>query len=438
MADILNIGGEPIFDDRIKFEFHTYNTYINTTFGHSDEIRIPIQQQVLYTLPCESILYVEGRLTSKEKNVQKQPNLRYNCVAFMFDKIRYEFNATEIDRDRNVGITSNEIAYSSNDTAKKNLMTDDGYFNFCIPLSMLLGFCKDYRRVVINARYELILIRAHKHLHIQSRRMPHVALKLINYLCCAAIKTATQLKKPRYVIFGLQNDKKKYHDSKTYFDTDLNLDFDKRRAAILYYMICIYVSIYLTIKSLVKEINHHSNGVSEEVLKSLWLQRLSQVQAILLASTKPKKVQAIVEFQEPAIVKGLRRFLGMLNFYNRFLKDLASMQAPLLNAISGRKQCNNNAKIEWTPELKQSFQRVKEFTTLKVPGEFFSSEEMPSDPRIFVEDFCVIMQKLRPRPTSHYIRLKLFFHKDLYNCSHVFFKAADVPWTNRTPDRIKY
>ncbi|KAG5321201.1 SETMR methyltransferase, partial [Acromyrmex heyeri] len=58
MADILNIGGEPIFDDRIvKFEIHTYNPYINT-FGHSDEIRIPIQQQDLYTLPCESILYL--------------------------------------------------------------------------------------------------------------------------------------------------------------------------------------------------------------------------------------------------------------------------------------------------------------------------------------------------------------------------------------------
>jgi len=30
MADILNIGGEPIFDDRIvKFEFHMYNPYVN-------------------------------------------------------------------------------------------------------------------------------------------------------------------------------------------------------------------------------------------------------------------------------------------------------------------------------------------------------------------------------------------------------------------------
>ena len=43
-------------------------------------------------------------------------------------------------------------------------------------------------------------------------------------------------------------------------------------------------------------------------------------------------------------------------------------------------------------------------TTLKVLGEFFSSEELP----IFIEDFRVITQKLQLRPTSHYIRLKLF------------------------------
>jgi len=35
-----------------------------------------------------------------------------------------------------------------------------GYFNFCVLLYVLLGFCEDYKRVVINARLELILIRA--------------------------------------------------------------------------------------------------------------------------------------------------------------------------------------------------------------------------------------------------------------------------------------
>ena len=80
----------------------------------------------------------------------------------MFDKIRYELNDMEIDRSKNVGITnlmkgyatfSKEIAHSlhnagfiDSDTAK-SLMTDDGYFNFCVSFSM--DFCEDYKRVVI-------------------------------------------------------------------------------------------------------------------------------------------------------------------------------------------------------------------------------------------------------------------------------------------------
>jgi len=43
MVNILNIGDEPIFDDIVKTETHTYNPYANTTFRHSDEIRTPIQ-----------------------------------------------------------------------------------------------------------------------------------------------------------------------------------------------------------------------------------------------------------------------------------------------------------------------------------------------------------------------------------------------------------
>jgi len=63
MTDILNIEDEPIFDDRIvKIETHTYNPFANTTFGYSDEIRILIQQQDLYTLSHESFLYIEEKL----------------------------------------------------------------------------------------------------------------------------------------------------------------------------------------------------------------------------------------------------------------------------------------------------------------------------------------------------------------------------------------
>ncbi|KYM94373.1 hypothetical protein ALC62_15000 [Cyphomyrmex costatus] len=169
MTDILNIVGEPIFDDRIvKFEFHTYNPYANTTFGYSDEIRIPIQQQDLYTLPCESFLYIEGRLTVKKKDDETPTTLGNNCIAFMFDEIRYELNSVEIDCYRSVGIASTLKNYVS--LYDKSLIAlntgwnsrsdiTERYFNFCVPLNMLLGFCEDYKRVIVNARHELILIR---------------------------------------------------------------------------------------------------------------------------------------------------------------------------------------------------------------------------------------------------------------------------------------
>ena len=313
MANILNIGGEPIFDDSVvKIETHTYNPYANTTFGHNDEIRIPIQQQDLYTLPCESFLYVEGRLTIKKRNDESETTLVNNCVAFMFDEIRYELNGVEIDRNRNVGITSTIKNYVSVTYGKATIMQNagwdissshpEGYFNFCVPLNTLLGFCEDYKRVVVNARHELILIRARSdnncivgnpatepeiELFKIQWRMPHVTLNEINklsmlralesgrYLSVSfrswdlyeypmlqsttkhswAVKTATQLEKPRYVIFALQTGRKNimsqdvsvfddcnltnvklYLNSEFYPYDDMNLDFGKNRYAVLFDM----------------------------------------------------------------------------------------------------------------------------------------------------------------------------------------------------------
>lgn len=271
MTDILNVEGEPVFDDRIvKIETHTYNPYANTTFEYSDEIRIPIQQQDLYTLPYESFLYIEGKLKINKPAEGSNVVLGNNCVAFMFDEIRYELDGVEIDRNRNVGITStlkNYVTISSDKTVimrnagwnAQYALTDNnnanGYFNFCVPLYMLLGFCEDYRRVVINARHELILIRSRNdnncllgNLALEPAidifkiqwRMPHVVLNEINKLSMLRalesgrylsmgfrswdlyefpllqrttkhswpIKTATQLEKPRYVVFVPQTGRK--------------------------------------------------------------------------------------------------------------------------------------------------------------------------------------------------------------------------------------
>ncbi|XP_070152497.1 uncharacterized protein [Polyergus mexicanus] len=282
-----------------------------------DEIRIPIQQQDLYTLPCDSFLYIEGRLESKESsNTQVAPVTRLvnNCAAFMFEEIRYELNGVEIDRSRNVGITSTIKNYASLTVERGKILKNAGWdlsavthssigdFNFCVPLNVLLGFCEDYKRVVINARHEPILIRARNDnnciISVETQepkivllkiqwRMPHIVLNDINklrllrtfdrrrYLNVAfrswdfyefpllqsttkhswAVKAVTQLEKPRYIIFALQSRKKNvlfeepslfddcklanvklYLNSDFYPYDDMNLDFDKHKVAVLYYM----------------------------------------------------------------------------------------------------------------------------------------------------------------------------------------------------------
>lgn len=266
--DILSIGGEPIFDDRIvKFETHTYNPYANTTFGYSDEIRIPIQHQDLYTLPCQSFLHVEGKFTTRRKDgappptaVKVEPRLTNFFIAFMFDEIRYELDGVEIDRNRNVGITSSIKNYLSLSADEERTLVRAGWniektapstFDLCVPLKLLLGFCEDYKSIIINARHELILIRARNDLNClkvdpvydyQLRltrlqwKMPHVVLNDVNKLSLLrtleggrylsmgfrswdlyeypllqsttkhtwAVKASTQLEKPRYVVFALQ------------------------------------------------------------------------------------------------------------------------------------------------------------------------------------------------------------------------------------------
>jgi len=37
---------------------------------------------------------------------------------------------------------------------------EKGHFNFCVPHNTLLDFYEDYKLVIVNARHELILIRA--------------------------------------------------------------------------------------------------------------------------------------------------------------------------------------------------------------------------------------------------------------------------------------
>jgi len=49
-------------------------------------------------------------------------------------------------------------------------------------------------------------------------------------------------------------------------------------------------------------------------------------------------MEAIVKFPESKNVKDLQRFLGMINFYHRFLPNIANTQTSLQEILKGQKK----------------------------------------------------------------------------------------------------
>jgi hypothetical protein len=315
---MLQISDPPYQDNSIEsYEIHSYNPY-NHSFKENDEIRIPIHQQDVYVLPSASSIYVEGyasvfKQDAAGKKTVKDVNFTNNPILFLFQDIRYELNGVEIDRTKNTGITTTiKSLVSLNEGERKSaalwgwnldgLTRKNGHFSVIIPLNKVLGFAEDYNKIIVNCRHELILHRSnsvlnsvkidkddHVTIDIQKVqwRVPHVRVsdrnRLLLLKCLEkdrpiqlafrnwdlyeypllprttkhswSVKTASQLEKPRYVILGLQTDRKlnksksssdfdhcnitniKLFLNSQYFPYDsLNLNFNEDKFGILYEM----------------------------------------------------------------------------------------------------------------------------------------------------------------------------------------------------------
>lgn len=278
MSHMLHINQSPSQDDSIVgIQLHTYNPY-TTSFNNSDEIRIAIQQQDIYTLPHESYIYIEGTFSQKatvtagttdsSANEPQLPDIINNGISHLFDEIRYELNGFEIDKCKNVGITSTLKGLVSHNVNDINHLQNSGWnlfnnitenrtklgsFSYCLPLKNFLGFAEDYRSIIINSKQELILIRSRKDTNIFfgtidnvevnlskiQWRIPHVKvsdsvkLSLLKYvekqspihLCSRSwdlyeypslprstkniwsVKTTSYVNKPRYIIIGFRTNK---------------------------------------------------------------------------------------------------------------------------------------------------------------------------------------------------------------------------------------
>lgn len=65
-------------------------------------------------------------------------------------------------------------------------------------------------------------------------------------------------------------------------------------------------------------------------------------------------------------------------------------------------------------------------TTLRIPSEFVIPEDFSANRQIFVEEFREHMKLVKPVPVKHRHKRKIFFFKNLFNCSHVFVKVGTI------------
>lgn len=80
--------------------------------------------------------------------------------------------------------------------------------------------------------------------------------------------------------------------------------------------------------------------------------------------TKPPadKIEAIRNFPKPNTARQLRQFLGMVNFYRRFVPGAAQAQAVLNDMLKG-KSAKGKTPVEWTTKSEEVFNEVKEDLT---------------------------------------------------------------------------
>ena len=75
-----------------------------------------------------------------------------------------------------------------------------------------------------------------------------------------------------------------------------------------------------------------------------------------------ENVQVMLDFPPPTDCKSLMRFLGMINFYRRFLPGIARTLQPLTAALAG-----NPKRLPWTPALEAAFTAAKRALVAAVP-----------------------------------------------------------------------
>ncbi|XP_076058598.1 uncharacterized protein LOC143035616 [Oratosquilla oratoria] len=150
------------------------------------------------------------------------------------------------------------------------------------------------------------------------------------------------------------------------------------------------------------------------------------------------KCDAIRRFPKPYTQRQLKQFLGMINFYSRFIFKCSLMLQPLYSFIRPCKR-GQSIKLAWCPKAEEAFASAKTAldtgTTLRLPGEFIPDVPHSNSytPHHFAFKLKETMAKLHPVPPRQAKSPKTFVSQDLLQCTHVFVRTDAVRKALRPP-----
>ena len=113
----------------------------------------------------------------------------------------------------------------------------------------------------------------------------------------------------------------------------------------------------------------------------------------------PQLVQALMDFPQPRTLKELQSFLGLANYYRKFIANFSHIALPLTDATRNNSQ-SNLRPIEWTQSMQTAFDALKKALTsapcLALPdpdGEFEVTTDASEDAKAVG---AVLMQNGHP------------------------------------------
>lgn len=163
---MLNILRAVEYEETIsKKEFRTYLPYNDNSYNANDEVRVNVNN-LNFVLLNESYIHVELKIDSVSTTDTAMTDY---LIPFLFSEIRLEMNGVLIDSVKSPGICTAIVKSLTLDESEKMSASEytwsanhkkDATRDFIFPLCELLNLAKDYKKLIIFSRLELIIVRS--------------------------------------------------------------------------------------------------------------------------------------------------------------------------------------------------------------------------------------------------------------------------------------